>query len=271
MTKIISHRFQTQASIRQKNIVENSLDALDLALSLGVRAFEFDVMMSMDNELFINHDDVLGRLHPDLAGKHFLELSNKTLKQYHFALLDDVLAKAQIYDDIWLNIEVKIPEDLKHLNHLKYLNNSNEQYYDLLLEKLLKKIKTANLDAMHFVISSFDVQVLKKINHLSPELPIAALAHTNAELKSILAQCATGELNPVALHLNHQLFLKNSKNPQYPQNSKNHQDVSDSFDELVLEDLQKRFSKIRLYTINDSNLAVKLTRRDCDIFSDILA
>lgn len=107
--KIVSHRFRGFGEF------ENSLDAFKKALAQGVCAFEFDVRVTNDNALVINHDPFIkldAKNKVNLTKTKFNELnktpglnSNTTLPPYLSELLDIFATKRKEKSLIFIDIK----------------------------------------------------------------------------------------------------------------------------------------------------------------------
>ena len=101
-TKIISHRgfWKTESS------AQNSLTALQKAADIGVYGSEFDVLMTKDNVMIVNHD---GRIKDMVIEKTFYEeLSSITLSNgERLPILEEYLLLGKNNKKIKLILEIK--------------------------------------------------------------------------------------------------------------------------------------------------------------------
>lgn len=171
---------------------ENTLVAFDKALALGCQCIEFDVMLSLDGEPFVFHDESLKRTtngQGDLglvdaaylqtldAGKWFSR-DYKNEKIPHFR---DVL-QWLIFADINANIEIKpYPGMAKQTatTVMTYLSRYWPQQKPLPL------------------ISSFSIEALYLCRHIGSEVPLGLLMHEWDDNWLIKAQ----ELQCYSIHL----------------------------------------------------------------------
>lgn len=148
---------------------ENSIAALKQAIALKCTGSEFDVQMTADDVLVVNHDDVFKGVsisetsYADLAD---LTLSNgeklPTLREYILAGLDN-------------NTTTRLVCELKPAKTV--------ERGEKMAEKALELVKELNAEAMTVYIS-FGYNILKKIEEINPN------AHT---------QYLNGEKSPEAL------------------------------------------------------------------------
>lgn len=138
---------------------ENSLEAIDRSLALGVDAIEIDIWQ-VEGELLVTHDRRLGRqLKGDgvITGKPLAELRQLRLENDEpLPSLHQVLTL--VGDKAWLNIEIKGPD---------------------CVAPLIKQLRGFALDHQlgleHYIVSSFDHQQLYQILQQAPEIKRAAL------------------------------------------------------------------------------------------------
>ena len=154
---------------------ENTHAAFEKGLELGADFLEFDVHLSKDGELVIIHDDKVdrttngsgfvkdftleelkkldagGKFHKDFKGEQIITLEE---------LFDD------FYGKIGLLIEIKKPE-----------------IYPGIEEKVVALLEEYN-DISSVVVQSFNVESMRKMHKLLPELQIAVLMKSTAVLPS---------------------------------------------------------------------------------------
>lgn len=164
---------------------ENTLSAIRLAIDGGAKMVEIDVQSTLDNEIVVLHDDVLGRttngrgLIAELDSPKVRGLDAGSWFDLKFAgervpLLDEALDV--ICDNVYLNLEIKP------------LSNDGSSFD--LIRRIIKKIKERSYER-HTVFASFDHRVLTLIQEIDPELHTAALnrAHDNRLPSEILKSC----------------------------------------------------------------------------------
>lgn len=129
---------------------ENSLEAIDKSLALGVDAIEIDLWHVWD-KLLVTHDRRLGRQLPGEG--ELMDQSPRTLAALHLEngepipTLDDVLARVQ--DRVLLNIEIKSPQ---------------------CVVPLVECLLSHKLDLEQYLVSSFDHHQLYQLRHRLPQV-----------------------------------------------------------------------------------------------------
>lgn len=147
-TKIIAHRGFWNTTPKT---TENSITALENAQDLGVHGSEFDVRMSRDGKLVINHDEQHGKMEiseTDYSDLKKLKLSNgekiPTLKKY---------LKHGAGEGVQLIIELK-PAKTKELE-------------DEIVKKTISLVKKFRIEKQCEFIS-FSLNICKEIKRLEP-------------------------------------------------------------------------------------------------------
>lgn len=159
-TQIIAHRgyFQTIPPT-----TENSIKALQNAQNLKIYGSEFDVRMSKDGVLVINHDEHHGKM--EISETSFKELSKVKLSNGEkYPTLKDYLKAGKLKKSLKLIVEIK-PAKTPELE--------NE-----MVEKTIKMIKEMKLELQCEYIS-FSLNICKQIKKLAPDFKVQYL---NGEL-----------------------------------------------------------------------------------------
>lgn len=164
---------------------ENTLSAIRLAIEGGAKMVEIDVQSTLDNEIVVLHDDVLGRttdgrgLITELDSAMVRGLDAGSWFDVRFAgekipLLDEALDV--ICGNVYLNLEIKP------------LSNSGSSFD--VISRIIEKVKERRYER-HTVFASFDQRALALIQEIDPELHTAALnrAHDNRLPSEILKSC----------------------------------------------------------------------------------
>ena len=158
-TKIISHRgfWKTESS------AQNSLTALQKAADIGVYGSEFDVLMTKDNAMIVNHD---GRIKDMVIEKTFYEeLSSITLSNgERLPILEEYLLLGKNNKKIKLILEIKslsTPE-----KETQAVINVTNMVKKMGMEKQVEYI-------------AFSLHVVKELIRLAPE---ATVAYLNGDL-----------------------------------------------------------------------------------------
>jgi len=155
-TQIIAHRgyFQTQPPT-----TENSITALQNAQKLKIYGSEFDVRMSKDGVLVINHDEHHGKM--EISETDFKELAKLKLSNGEkYPTLKDYLKAGKKDKAIKLIVEIK-PAKTEALE--------NE-----LVEKTIAMIKDMKLESQCEYIS-FSLNICKQIKKNAPDFKVQYL------------------------------------------------------------------------------------------------
>jgi len=155
-TQIIAHRgyFQTQPPT-----TENSITALQNAQKLKIYGSEFDVRMSKDGVLVINHDEHHGKM--EISETDFKELAKLKLSNGEkYPTLKDYLKAGKKDKALKLIVEIK-PAKTEALE--------NE-----LVEKTIAMIKDMKLDSQCEYIS-FSLNICKQIKKIAPDFKVQYL------------------------------------------------------------------------------------------------
>ncbi|GEJ46263.1 MULTISPECIES: glycerophosphodiester phosphodiesterase family protein [unclassified Chryseobacterium] len=159
-TQIIAHRgyFQTQPPT-----TENSLQSLENAQKLKVYGSEFDVRMTKDGVLVINHDEHHGNL--EISDATFKELEAVKLSNGEsFPTLKDYLKQGKKDKSLKLIVEIKPAKTPEIENEIT--------------QKTIKMIKDMKLESQSEFIS-FSLNICKEIKKLAPAFKVQYL---NGEL-----------------------------------------------------------------------------------------
>lgn len=159
-TQIIAHRGYWQS---QPATTENSLKSLENAQNLKVYGSEFDVRMSRDGVLVVNHDEHHGG--KEISETDFKELMKlKLTNGEDFPTLRDYLHQGQKNHSVKLIVEIK-PDKTKERE-------------DEMVRKTIKMIKDLKLESQCEFIS-FSLNICKEIKRLEPAFKVQYL---NGEL-----------------------------------------------------------------------------------------
>ncbi|EKU93822.1 Glycerophosphoryl diester phosphodiesterase [Alloiococcus otitis] len=183
--KIIAHR---GFSSRQ---LENTQPAFEAADQFGVDGIECDLQMTKDGHLVIYHDADLNRLAGlplGIGDCNLDQVQGLTLKQAGFTgtipTLEDYLDWLQ-GKDLLANIEIK--------SHKRPLNQVEE--------KVVYLVQAYGL-SQRVLISSFDVEILRAVKNLNPDLNLAYLVDSWNE--AMLNRLAS--LKPDYIHIHQQIL-----------------------------------------------------------------
>lgn len=159
-TQIIAHRGYWQT---QPPTTENSLKSLENAQNLKIYGAEFDVRMSKDGVLVINHDEHHGKM--EISETSFKELEKLKLSNGEdFPTLKSYLKKGKKEASLKLIVEIK-PAKTKELE-------------DELVKKTTTMVKDMKLESQSEFIS-FSLNICKEIKKVEPKFKVQYL---NGEL-----------------------------------------------------------------------------------------
>jgi len=165
--KIIAHRgfWQTEGS------AQNSITALRKAQQLGIYGSEFDVWMTADNRLVINHDGVIDGVKIETAV--FDEIKNKTLPNGEtIPTLEEYLKQGKIAPKTKLILEIKTHST----------DERNKQVTAAVIEAV-----TASKMENQVEYIAFSLVVCSELARLQPKAKVAYLMgdKTPAEIKAL--------------------------------------------------------------------------------------
>lgn len=155
-TQIIAHRGYWQTN---PLTTENSVKALENAQNLKIYGAEFDVRMTKDGVLVVNHDEHHGKM--EISETDFKELKKLKLSNgENFPLLKDYLKAGKKDKSLKLIVEIK-PDKTKEKE-------------DELTEKTIKLVKELKLESQSEFIS-FSLNICKEIKKLEPTFKVQYL------------------------------------------------------------------------------------------------
>ncbi|PBI93658.1 putative glycerophosphoryl diester phosphodiesterase 1 [Flavobacterium sp. ACN2] len=152
---------------------ENTLQAFQKALDLNSDGIELDVHLSADGHVIVIHDETIDRT---TDGKGLV--NDFTLAELKSFLIDgkyQISTLNEVFDLVdkkcFINIE------LKGLGTPSKVVSLIEQY-----------ISEKNWNYSHFIISSFDWNMLEETSNLNPNIPIGILTEENLETALAFAE-----------------------------------------------------------------------------------
>ncbi|WP_434978171.1 glycerophosphodiester phosphodiesterase [Daejeonia sp. YH14] len=148
-TQIIAHRgfWKTDPPT-----TENSLRSLENAQKLGIYGSEFDIRMTKDGVLVINHDEHHGDM--EISNFTYRELNKVKLSNgENFPKLENYLKQGKKYPGTKLIVEIKPAK--------------TEAQEDEIVQKVIKEIERQKLEAQVEYIS-FSLNICKEIKKLRP-------------------------------------------------------------------------------------------------------
>ena len=155
-TQIIAHRGYWQTN---PPTTENSIKALENAQNLKIYGAEFDVRMTKDGVLVVNHDEHHDKM--EISETDFKELKKLKLSNgENFPLLKDYLKAGKKDKSLKLIVEIK-PDKTKEKE-------------DELTAKTIKLVKELKLESQSEFIS-FSLNICKEIKKLEPTFKVQYL------------------------------------------------------------------------------------------------
>lgn len=161
---VIAHR----GAFKKNNLPENSIASLLEAIRLKCTGSEFDVRMSKDDTLLINHDPTYQKL--DIEKTDYAELAKTPLSNGEKlpTLREYLLAGMKYNKQTRLVLEIKPSE--------------SKERGKLIAEKVLTLVKQLQAESMVTYIS-FDYDILLRLKQLSPSAPVQYLNGEHSPLK----------------------------------------------------------------------------------------
>lgn len=182
-TQIIAHRGYWQT---QPPTTENSIKSLENAQKLKIYGSEFDVRMTKDGVLVINHDEHHGKM--EISEATFKELEAlKLTNGESLPTLKDYLKQGKKDSSLKLIIEIKPIQ--------------SEEKENEIVQKTIKMVKDMKLESQSEFIS-FSLHICKEIKRLEPKFKVQYL---NGELSP--AQIKSEGLDGLDYH--YSIFDKN--------------------------------------------------------------
>ena len=166
---------------------ENTLQAFQKALDLNADGIELDVHLSSDGHIIVIHDETIDRT---TNGKGFVNtLSLSELKSFLIADQLEIPTLNEVFDlmdkKCLINIE------------LKGAGTSNK-----VVSLIEKYISEKNWNYEHFIISSFDWNMLQEVHNLNPNIAIGVLTEENIDTALAFAE----KIKARAIHPDYQLL-----------------------------------------------------------------
>lgn len=182
-TQIIAHRGYWQT---QPPTTENSIKSLENAQKLKIYGSEFDVRMTKDGVLVINHDEHHGEM--EISETNFKDLEKLKLSNgENFPTLKEYLKQGKKDPSLKLIVEIK---------PIKSQEKESE-----IVQKTIKMIKDMKLESQSEFIS-FSLHICKEIKKMEPKFKVQYL---NGELSP--AQIKSEGLDGLDYH--YSIFEKN--------------------------------------------------------------
>ncbi len=156
--KVIAHR----GAWKNDNLPQNSIASLQKAIALQCAGSEFDVRMTADDSLVINHD-------PKYNGLEIEKANFATLEGYKLSNGENLPTLAE-----YLSAGIKNNHSTRLICEIKPSGITKERGLKV-AEKIVKLVHQFNADQMTVYIS-FDYDILKKVIELNPKAETQYLA-----------------------------------------------------------------------------------------------
>jgi glycerophosphoryl diester phosphodiesterase len=166
---------------------ENTLQAFQKALDLNADGIELDVHLSADGHIIVIHDETINRT---TNGKGFV--NNLSLSELKSFLIEDQ------YEIPTLN-EVFDLTDKKCLINIELKGAGTASKVVALIEEY---ISDKNWNYEHFIISSFDWNMLEEVHILNSNIAIGVLTEENLDAALAFAEVVKAK----AIHPDYQLL-----------------------------------------------------------------
>ncbi|KRB54202.1 glycerophosphodiester phosphodiesterase family protein [Flavobacterium sp. Root186] len=166
---------------------ENTLQAFQKALDLNSDGIELDVHLSADEHIIVIHDETIDRT---TNGKGLVNTFSLTeLKSFLIEGKYQIPTLNEVFDLVDKKCLINI--ELKGLGAPGKVVQLIEQY-----------ISEKNWNYNHFIISSFDWNMLQETSNLNPNIPIGVLTEENLDTALAFAEVVKAE----AIHPDYQLL-----------------------------------------------------------------
>ena len=210
---------------------ENTRSAFHKAIELRADYLEFDVHLSKDGELVIMHDERIDRTTNGSGYIKDLTLSELRLLDVGGLFSEDFRGESimtlnelleEFYDQVGLLIELK-----------------NPQSYPGIEEKVVALLMDYE-DISSIIVQSFDVESMRKIHTLLPEIEVGILIHPS---ESILTAKKLDELTSFASYINFNVSFLSKR---------------------MVDNVHERGSKVLVWSKKDQRLVAKAQKFGVD-------
>jgi len=168
---------------------ENTLIAFKKAIDLNADGIELDVHLSSDGELIVIHDETINRT---TNSKGFVnKLSLRELKAFRINDNQEIPTLTEVFDlvnrNCFINIELKG-------------NGTAKPVIEIIEHYILRK----KWNYSHFLVSSFDWEMLGEVHQLNPKIRIGVLTEESIEEALVFAK----KTKAYSIHPYYQLLSK---------------------------------------------------------------
>ncbi|WP_264552539.1 glycerophosphodiester phosphodiesterase [Flavobacterium sp. N2038] len=168
---------------------ENTLQAFQKALDLNSDGIELDVHLSSDGHIIVIHDETIDRT---TDGKGLVnDFTLARLKSFLIDRKHQIPTLNEVFDLVDKKCLINI--ELKGLGTPSKVAQLIEEY-----------ISEKNWNYNHFIISSFDWNMLEETSNLNPNIPIGVLTEENLDIALAFAET----INAKAIHPDFNLLNK---------------------------------------------------------------
>lgn len=226
-----------------KGRYENTINSFKEGLDYGADGIEFDVRLTKDLEVVLNHDPTLKRTRDldTVVGEHTLfELEEMGLTgDDGIATIEEIFNRFPT--DKYFDIELKDPGTIEGLTH--------DESVDILIDKTLETIRRHGA-VERCMISSFAHEFLSKVKNIMPDIVIGTLI--DKELRGQGARefllDTVEKYRPEYLNLDQRMFNNLGMDKA----------------RKILEEVRSKGVKIAFWTLNDPELFNEI-RNLCDV------
>ncbi|HVG16128.1 MAG TPA: glycerophosphodiester phosphodiesterase family protein [Chitinophagaceae bacterium] len=228
---VVAHR----GAFKAKNLPENSLASLNEAIRLQCTGSEFDVRMTMDDSLIINHD-------PHYRGKEIEKTTYSELVKVPLSNGETLPTLRQ-----YLNEGMKNNVHTRLVLEVKPSGVSKERG-KLIAERSVKMVHELNA-ASYIVYISFDYDILKKIIQINP---VAQTQFLNGDVAP--AQLKADGITGADYH-----FSVFKAHPEWIEQAQKHNIILNAWTVNDKEEMQRLLaSKFQFITTNEPELLLSL-------------
>lgn len=230
---VVAHR----GAFKKNNLPENSIAALKEAIRLGCTGSEFDIRMTADDSLIINHDAHYNKL--DIEKNTYAELIKTPLPNGEKLPTLHEYIKAGLTD----NKTTRLIFEIKP-------STINKERAIIITNKVVEMVRFYNAQKMAVYIS-FDYDVCKRIHAIEPN---ASIQYLNGDVAP--AQLKNDGINGVDYH-----FSVFTKNPGWIKEAKENNIVLNAWTVNKEEDMRRLLGqKFDFITTNEPELLLSILK-----------
>lgn len=178
---------------------ENTLMAFQKALDLKIDGIELDVHLSSDGKIMVIHDKTIDRT---TNGKGLVK--NLSLQEIKSFLIDGKYDPRLLAEQAQQIPTLQEVFDLVNRNCFINIELKGSGTAKPVLELIEHYVLEKNWKYSHFLISSFDWDMLKEVHFLNPKIPIGVITDESIEQALAFAK----KIKAHSIHPNYQLVSK---------------------------------------------------------------